>query len=314
GGRGRRAGRGPDLDRAGQPPHDPRARPHRDPDPAHQRPAGALGSPRGRSALPIGRRDLWPGGARSGPHGDGTRRVPGMRADPRLGRRRSRAGRGIERRLGHAGHRGPLGSRGQDRAPRRDRGRDRPSRVHRDTAQGAGRVAATALTRPSPPGGGVPPQGCAYVQGLLLRRPGTVLEAGKEYVVEARLHGLALGEGFRSVSALLEGLQTEEASGSLHGKVTEAMLNGETSFFRDLYPFEALRDVLLPEIIAKREATRLLHIWCAAAASGQEAYSVAMLLLEHFPQLAGWRIRLIASDVSKTMLARAQAGVFNQIE
>jgi len=170
------------------------------------------------------------------------------------------------------------------------------------------------LIRPTPAGGGVTPQSFAYLQGLLLRRTGTLLEAGKEYVVEARLHGLALAEGFRSVPALLEGVQTEEESGLLHGKVAEAMLNGETSFFRDLYPFEALRDVLLPEIIAKREATRLLHIWCAAAASGQEAYSIAMLLLEHFPQLAGWKIRLIASDVSQTMLARARAGVFNQIE
>jgi len=167
------------------------------------------------------------------------------------------------------------------------------------------------LIRPS---AGVTRQGFAYLQGLLLRRTGTVLEAGKEYVVEARLHGLSLAEGFRSVSALLEGLQTEEESGKLHGKVAEAMLNGETSFFRDLYPFEAMREILLPEVIAKREATRLLHIWCAAAASGQEAYSIAMLLLEHFPQLAGWRIRLIASDVSETMLARARAGVFNQME
>jgi chemotaxis protein methyltransferase CheR len=171
-----------------------------------------------------------------------------------------------------------------------------------------------AIIRPTPAGGSVTPHSFSYLQGLLLRRTGTLLEAGKEYVVEARLHGLALAEGFRSVSALLEGVQTEEESGPLHSKVAEAMLNGETSFFRDLYPFEALRDVLLPEIIAKREATRLLHIWCAATASGQEAYSIAMLLLEHFPQLAGWKIRLIASDVSQTMLARARAGVFNQIE
>ena len=170
------------------------------------------------------------------------------------------------------------------------------------------------LIRPSSAGGGVTPQSFAYLQKLLLRRTGTVLEAGKEYVVEARLHGLALAEGFRSVSALLEGVQTEQESGALHSKVTEAMLNGETSFFRDLYPFDAMREVLLPEIIAKREATRMLHIWCAAAAGGQEAYSLAMLLLEHFPQLAGWKVRLIASDVSETMLARARAGVFNQIE
>lgn len=170
-----------------------------------------------------------------------------------------------------------------------------------------------ALTRPSH-AGGVTPQSFAYLQKLLLRRTGTLLEAGKEYVVETRLHGLALGEGFGSVGALLEGVQTEEESGALHGKVAEAMLNGETSFFRDLYPFDALRDTLLPEIIAKRETSRLLNIWSAATASGQEAYSLAMLLLESFPQLAGWRIRLLASDVSEAMLARARAGVFSQIE
>ena len=170
------------------------------------------------------------------------------------------------------------------------------------------------IIRPSHAGAGVTPQSFAYLQGLLLRRTGTVLEAGKEYVVETRLHGLALSEGFGSVAALLEGVQTEEEHGVLHGRVAEAMLNGETSFFRDLYPFEAMRDTLLPEIIAKRETSRTLNIWSAAVASGQEAYSIAMLLLESFPQLAGWRVRLIASDISETMLARARAGVFSQIE
>ena len=170
-----------------------------------------------------------------------------------------------------------------------------------------------ATTRPTH-ASGVTPQSFAYLQKLLLRRTGTLLEAGKEYVVETRLHGLAAGEGFGSVAALLEGLQTEEESGPLHGKVTEAMLNGETSFFRDLYPFDALRDTLLPELIAKRETGRTLNIWSAATASGQEAYSLAMMLTESFPQLAGWRIRLIASDVSESMLSRARAGVYSQIE
>lgn len=161
---------------------------------------------------------------------------------------------------------------------------------------------------------GVTPQSFAYLQKLLLRRTGTLLEAGKEYVVETRLHGLASGEGFGSVAALLEGLQTEEESGPLHGKVAEAMLNGETSWFRDLYPFEALRETLLPELIAKREATRTLNLWSAATASGQEAYSLAMIFAENFPELAGWHVRLIASDVSESMLTRARAGVYSQIE
>lgn len=170
------------------------------------------------------------------------------------------------------------------------------------------------VIRPRQTIGAVTPQTFAYLQKLLLRRTGTLLEAGKEYVVETRLHGLASGEGFGSVAALLEGLQTEEESGPLHGKVAEAMLNGETSFFRDLYPFETLRDTLLPEIIAKRETSRHLNIWSAATASGQEAYSLAMMLLESFPQLASWRVKLIASDVSVAMLSRARSGVFSQIE
>ncbi|MGH7682335.1 MAG: CheR family methyltransferase [Candidatus Eiseniibacteriota bacterium] len=161
---------------------------------------------------------------------------------------------------------------------------------------------------------GVTPQSFAYLQKLLQRRTGTLLEAGKEYVVEARLHGLASGEGFGSVAALLEGLQTEEETGPLHARIAEAMLNGETSFFRDLYPFEALRDTLLPELIAKRETSRTLNLWSAATASGQEAYSLAMILGESFPQLASWRVRLIASDVSESMLARARSGVYSQIE
>lgn len=153
-----------------------------------------------------------------------------------------------------------------------------------------------------------------YLRRLMLRRTGTELDAGKKYLVEARLFAVAMREGFGSPAALLEGLQTEEEWGVLHRKVAEAMLNCETSFFRDLYPFEAMREVILPELIRKRESTRTLNLWCAAASSGQEAYSIAMMLLEHFPRLAGWKIRLIASDVSESILERARAGVFGHVE
>ena len=92
------------------------------------------------------------------------------------------------------------------------------------------------------------------------------------------------------------------------------MLNYETSFYRDLFPFEAMRDVLLPEVLRRRESSRTLRIWCSAVSSGQEVYSVAMLLLEHFPRLAGWTVRLLASDVSDSVLERARSGDFGQIE
>jgi len=160
----------------------------------------------------------------------------------------------------------------------------------------------------------VDPAGYAYLQRLMLDATGTVLEPGKEYLVEARLYALAQREGCASASALLEALQTEEIPGPLHRWVIEAMLNGETSFFRDHYPFEALRTSILPELMARRAAVKTLHVWSAATASGQEAYSLAMLLLESEPVFRDWRIRILATDVSESMLERARSGVYRQIE
>jgi chemotaxis protein methyltransferase CheR len=158
------------------------------------------------------------------------------------------------------------------------------------------------------------PTSYGYLQRVMAEQSGTVLERGKEYLVEARLFAVARSEGFASVEGLLEGLQTEPGTGELHRFVVEAMLNYETSFFRDHYPFEVMRQTLLPELIEKRAATRTLHIWCAATASGQEAYSVAMLLRDHFPETAGWNVRILATDLSEAMLARARAGRFRQVE
>jgi chemotaxis protein methyltransferase CheR len=160
----------------------------------------------------------------------------------------------------------------------------------------------------------VPASTYGYLQQLLRARTGTVLERGKEYLVEARLYALSQEEGFVSVGALLEALQTEPETGDLHRRVVEAMLNYETSFFRDFYPFEAMRTSVLPELLVRRVASRTLQIWSAATASGQEAYSVAMLLREHFPETADWTVRLLATDISDAMLARARSGRFRQIE
>jgi len=161
---------------------------------------------------------------------------------------------------------------------------------------------------------GLDPHGYAYLQRLMLDETGTILEPGKEYLVDARLHALALREGCASASALLEALQTEEIPGLLHRRVVEAMLNGETSFFRDHYPFEAMQTSILPELMARRAATKTLHVWSAATASGQEAYSLAMLLLESAEAFRDWRVRILATDVSESMLERARAGVYRQIE
>jgi chemotaxis protein methyltransferase CheR len=97
-------------------------------------------------------------------------------------------------------------------------------------------------------------------------------------------------------------------------QVIEALATYETTFFRDVYPFEALKDFIIPELIERRKGDRSINIWSAACSSGQEPYSIAMLIREHFPMLASWNMRLIASDFSSKILARARNGRYNQLE
>ena len=148
---------------------------------------------------------------------------------------------------------------------------------------------------------------------LLEKHAGISLEPGKEYLVEARLAGVARENGFASVDALLLHLR-QNAPGRLHWLAIEALTTNETSFFRDEHPFTALRDVILPELIARRAASRSLNIWCAAASTGQEPYSLAMLLRDRFPQLLNWSISFLATDLSEVVLARAREGLFNPTE
>jgi chemotaxis protein methyltransferase CheR len=153
----------------------------------------------------------------------------------------------------------------------------------------------------------------AWVRGLVRSESGMVIEEEKRYLVEARLKAVARGEGTTDVSALLREARRPGA-GDLRDRVVQGVLIGETQFFRDGHPFEALRRHVLPDLIRAREAERALSIWCAASASGQEPYSLAMVLAEDFPRLAGWRVRLLASDLSDRMLARAKEGLYSPAE
>lgn len=153
-----------------------------------------------------------------------------------------------------------------------------------------------------------------FVSSLVRRHAAIVLEAGKEYLVEARLTPLAQREGFESLAAFIGALRKSSAEGPLHAKAVDALTTNETYFFRDFHPFEALRRTILPELIALREPTRRLTIWCAACSTGQEPFSVAMLIREHFPQLAGWQVEIIGTDLSPTVLKQAESGRYNQIE
>jgi len=149
------------------------------------------------------------------------------------------------------------------------------------------------------------------VRRLLLDRSAIVLEAGKEYLVETRLAPIARQHQLGSVSELIARLRSRPDNG-LHRQVIEAMVTTESSFFRDHHPFETLRDVVIPDLIERRRGQRRLHVWCAASSTGQEPYSIALLLREQFPQLGGWTIKLLASDLSRQVLEKARR--YNQIE
>jgi chemotaxis protein methyltransferase CheR len=153
-----------------------------------------------------------------------------------------------------------------------------------------------------------------YIRALLQERSAVVLEPGKQYLVETRLAPLVRQLNLGSIGDLVKQLRTPPGNG-LQARVVEALVTTETSFFRDLHPFEAIRKTVLPELVARRRDERRLNIWCAATATGQEPYSIALLLWEHFPDVvAGWKVTLLASDLSREMLARAREGLYNQIE
>ncbi len=153
------------------------------------------------------------------------------------------------------------------------------------------------------------------IRNFVYQQAAIVLAPGKEYLVEARLTPLAAREGCRSIEELVSRIRSQPPT-PLHRKVVEAMTTNETSFFRARTPFEALEKVVLPQLLASRanEKEKVLNFWCAAASSGQEPYSIAMVLRERFPQLRGWTVRFLATDISREMLDRCRNGIYNQLE
>ena len=151
-----------------------------------------------------------------------------------------------------------------------------------------------------------------YIAQLVHRRSAIVLEPGKEYLAESRLESIARDHGLASVGELVSHMRSGMLD--LSDAVVDAMTTNETSFFRDAHPFNALRDTVLPELIEARRVARSITIWCGATSSGQEPYSVAMLIREHFPELTGWQVRIIATDISPSMLQRTREGRYSQLE
>jgi chemotaxis protein methyltransferase CheR len=152
-----------------------------------------------------------------------------------------------------------------------------------------------------------------YVRTLVCQSSGIVLDHGKEYLVESRLGPLARRLQLPSIAAVVEGLRKGH-NAALTNSVIEAMTTNETTFFRDVAPFDALRTGVLPRLIEARQSARSLRIWCAASSTGQEPYSLAMLLAEHFPALESWDVSIMASDLSTDVLDRARTGRYSQLE
>jgi chemotaxis protein methyltransferase CheR len=153
-----------------------------------------------------------------------------------------------------------------------------------------------------------------FVSSLAFTHAAIVLERGKEYLVEARLTPLAKREGFDSLRSFILALQKVGVQGPLHSKAVDALTTNETYFFRDFHPFEALRRTILPDLIALRDKSHRIKIWCAACSTGQEPFSIAMLVREFFPQLAPGAVEIVATDYSPTVLRRAETGSYNQTE
>jgi chemotaxis protein methyltransferase CheR len=152
----------------------------------------------------------------------------------------------------------------------------------------------------------------AFLQEFVRLQSSIVLDPGKEYLVESRLAPVVRQLALGSIAALVGQLKARDAEATR--RVIDAMTTNETSWFRDIHPFDALASTLLPELIAARSAQRELSIWCAAASSGQEPYTVAMLIKERFPQLAGWKVRILATDLSQSMVERTKEGRYSQLE
>lgn len=152
-----------------------------------------------------------------------------------------------------------------------------------------------------------------FVRQLVMTEMGIVIESGKEYLVESRLGPVARGAGLPSIDALVMSLRAGKAP-DLRRQVLDAMTTNETTFFRDAEPFVCMEKLVVPELLKARASSRKLRIWYAASSSGQEPYSVSMLLQEHFPETQGWLVDQFGTDISRSALARAMAGRYTQAE
>ena len=148
---------------------------------------------------------------------------------------------------------------------------------------------------------------------LLKKRSGLALSDDKVYLIESRLLPIARSQGLADISQLCE-LVKRGAKEELLVEITEAMTTNESSFFRDIKPYESLRNLVLPELVQKLGAQKSLRIWSAASSTGQEPYSVAICLQEDAAKMPGWRFEILGTDLAKKVIDKAKLGIYSQFE
>jgi len=148
---------------------------------------------------------------------------------------------------------------------------------------------------------------------LLYKESGLILDESKKYLIESRLEPVAIQEGFKSIDELGRKMMRQRNSLLLQ-KIVDTMTTNETSFFRDRTPFMIMKEEVIPGLLKTNAKTRQIRIWCAAASTGQEPYSIAIVLAEMEAQLRGWNVKIVATDIAQHVLDRAKQGIYSQHE
>ncbi len=151
-----------------------------------------------------------------------------------------------------------------------------------------------------------------FIAALLKERSGLILTSDKVYLLESRLIPVARKRGLKGLDDLVDTIRKAKPE-PLIADVTEAMTTNESFFFRDAKPFDLFRDTVLPHILSAR-SNKIFRIWCAAASTGQEPYSLAMILKEQSAKLTGWKYEIVGTDLSREVLERAKSGLYSQFE
>jgi chemotaxis protein methyltransferase CheR len=153
----------------------------------------------------------------------------------------------------------------------------------------------------------------AYLREVVMSQSANMIDPSRNALFDTKLMPIAKMAGASNLKDFVHLLRSDRPA-QLHRAVAEAMTINETSFFRDVKPFELLKETILPRLIAERREWRRLRIWSAASSTGQEAYSLAMMLAEYFPEVAHWDVKIMGTDISRQVVEYAQRGRYRRLE